>query len=97
MDNDFFKFSSEDTDLLVTTMEKLRDDLRFLAETLDQVASEMEEEEALKFEEAAISVISRIKLRAVLCGNENCPDAHEGMQSYSRLSANQLNIYRGPH
>ncbi|MGO0789498.1 hypothetical protein ACTOWA_06475 [Herbaspirillum seropedicae] len=59
-----FELSSEDRDLLAATLEKLRDDLRYLSETLDQVASEMEEEEALKFKEAALGIISTIKLRA---------------------------------
>lgn len=97
MDNDFFKLSSEETDLLVAAMEKLRDDLRSLAEALDQAASEMEEEEALKFKEAALSVISDIKLKADLSGHGNCRDAGGGKLSCLTLSSNFLNIDRGNH
>ncbi|AON53801.1 hypothetical protein [Herbaspirillum seropedicae] len=97
MDKDFFKLSSEDTDLLAATLEKLRDDLRYLAEALDQAASEMEEEEALKFQEAALSAISKIKRRAFSSDHDNCRDAQERKLSYRRPSQSYLNIYGDPH
>ncbi|EOA06563.1 hypothetical protein HFRIS_002349 [Herbaspirillum frisingense GSF30] len=55
------QLSSDDMALLLKAMEKLKDDLHELSQALDQVAFEMEEEEAQKFEQVVLDTISKIK------------------------------------
>lgn len=59
-DNDEKLLSADDVALLLKTMEKLRDDLQHLSETLEQVAFEMEEEEAHKFKQIVTETIEKI-------------------------------------
>ncbi len=55
------QLSSDDMALLLKAMEKLKDDLHELSQALEQVAFEMEEEEAQKFEQVVLGTISKIK------------------------------------
>lgn len=62
MDKEFgCELSPKDMTLLLHSMQKLRDDLRQLAEALNDAALEMEEEEAKKYNSIALDTINKIK------------------------------------
>lgn len=56
--------TKEQAEALLEVMEKLSTDLLELSENLEQAASEIEDEEAKKFQQEACKVIEKIKSRA---------------------------------
>lgn len=56
--------SAEQAEALIKAMKKLRADLHQLSENLEQAASEMEDEEAKKFQPEAYEIIEEIKTKS---------------------------------